>query len=149
MKSTAPLKLIAVIDSKQMMIYDAKGFKITNTKPLKLSFDLEEHYHQREKKQSFCQNKSSPRSLFGAHTSLKEIEHKEAARIVIKHLEKVAGADPAKYKELIIVAEPQMLGCIRQELKNSLKKMITKEIAKDLVQHSVCAIERAVFSSNG
>ncbi|MFV9845605.1 MAG: host attachment protein, partial [Rickettsia aeschlimannii] len=42
--------------------------------------------------------------------------------------------------------EPQMLGCVRQKLKNGLKKMITKEIAKDLVQHSVDAVERTVFS---
>ncbi|KJV80345.1 hypothetical protein RHORCCE3_1267 [Rickettsia hoogstraalii str. RCCE3] len=40
MVSTAPLKLIAVIDSKQMMLYDALGIKITTNKPLKLSLDL-------------------------------------------------------------------------------------------------------------
>jgi len=39
-----------------------------------------------------------------------------------------------------------MLGCVRHELKNGLKKMITKEIAKDLVQHNTEAVERAVFS---
>ncbi|CEO17637.1 Protein required for attachment to host cells [Rickettsia monacensis] len=137
MVSTAPLKLIAVIDSKQIMLYDAQGVKITTNKPLKLSLDLEEHHNHREKRQSPYQNKSG--SLFEPHTSLKDIEHKEAARSVIKHLEKVTTADQAKYKELIIVAEPQMLGCVRQELKNGLKKMITKEIAKDLVQHSVDA----------
>lgn len=146
MVSTAPLKLIAVIDSKQMMLYDAQGVKITTNTPLKLSLDLEEHHHHREKRQSLYQNKSTPASLFEPHTSLKDIAHKEAARSVIKHLEKVTTADQAKYKELIIVAEPQMLGCVRQELKNGLKKMITKEIAKDLVQHSVDAVERAVFS---
>ncbi len=146
MGSTAPLKLIAVIDSKQMMLYDALGIKITTNKPLKLSLDLEEHHHHREKRQSLYQNKSTPASLFEPHTSLKDIEHKEAARSVIKHLEKIMAADQAKYKELIIVAEPQMLGCVRQELKNVLKKMITKEIAKDLVQHSADAVERAVFS---
>ncbi|WP_177717113.1 host attachment protein [Candidatus Rickettsia colombianensi] len=146
MVSTAPLKLIAVIDSKQMMLYDAQGVKITTNKPLKLSLDLEEHHHHREKRQSPYQNKSTPGSLFEPHTSLKDIEHKKAARSVIKYLEKVTTADQAKYKALIIVAEPQMLGCVRQELKNGLKKMITKEIAKDLVQHSVDAVERAVFS---
>ena len=146
MVSTASLKLIAVIDSKRMMLYDAQGVKITTNKPLKLSLDLEEHRHHREKRQSLYQHKFTPGSLFEPHTSLKDIEHKEAARSVIKHLEQVTAADQGKYKELIIVAEPQMLGCIRQELKNGLKKMITKEIAKDLVQHSVDAVERAVFS---
>ena len=146
MVSTAPLKLIAVIDSKQMMLYDAQGVKITTNKPLKLSLYLEEHHHHRKKRQSFYQNKSTPGSLFEPHTSLREIEHKEAAKSVIKHLEKIARNDQAKYKELIIVAEPQILGCIRQELKNGLKKMITKEIAKGLVQHSVDAVERAVFA---
>ncbi|AFB21029.1 host attachment protein [Rickettsia canadensis] len=143
---TAPLKLIAVIDSKHMMLYDAQGVKITTNKPLKLSLYLEEHHHHRKKRQSFYQNKSTPGSLFEPHTSLREIEHKEAAKSVIKHLEKIARNDQAKYKELIIVAEPQILGCIRQELKNGLKKMITKEIAKGLVQHSVDAVERAVFA---
>ncbi|ABV73428.1 hypothetical protein A1E_02415 [Rickettsia canadensis str. McKiel] len=143
---TAPLKLIAVIDSKHMMLYDAQGVKITTNKPLKLSLYLEEHHHHRKKRQSFYQNKSTPGSLFEPHTSLREIEHKEAAKSVIKHLEKIARNNQAKYKELIIVAEPQILGCIRQELKNGLKKMITKEIAKGLVQHSVDAVERAVFA---
>ncbi|WP_341788152.1 MULTISPECIES: host attachment protein [unclassified Rickettsia] len=146
MNNTTALKLIAVIDSKQMMLYDAQGVKITNNKPLKLPLDLEEHHHHREKRQSLYQNKSTPASLFEPHTSLKDIEHKEAAKSVIKHLEKAVGQDQAKYKELIIVAEPQMLGCVRHELKNGLKKMITKEIAKDLVQHNAEAVERAVFS---
>ncbi|MGI4752690.1 MAG: host attachment protein [Janthinobacterium lividum] len=146
MNNTTALKLIAVIDSKQMMLYDAQGVKITNNKPLKLPLDSEEHHHHREKRQSLYQNKSTPASLFEPHTSLKDIEHKEAAKSVIKHLEKAVGHDQAKYKELIIVAEPQMLGCVRHELKNGLKKMITKEIAKDLVQHNAEAVERAVFS---
>lgn len=146
MNNTVALKLIAVIDSKQMMLYDAQGVKITNNKPLKLALDLEEHHHHREKRQSLYQSKSTPGSLFEPHTSLKEIEHKEAAKSAIKHLEKAVNHDQAKYKELIIVAEPQMLGSIRQEVKNGLKKMITKEIAKDLVQHNAGTIERAVFS---
>jgi|GEM_PF-2021508 len=146
MNSISALKLIAVIDSKQMMLYDAQGVKITNNKPLKLALDLEEHNHHREKRQSLYQSKSTPGSLFEPHTSLREIEHKEAAKSVIKHLEKAVTSDQAKYKELIIVAEPQMLGFVRQELKNGLKKMITKEIAKDLVQHNAEAVERAVFS---
>lgn len=49
MNNTTALKLIAVIDSKQMMLYDAQGVKITNNKPLKLPLDLEEHHHHREK----------------------------------------------------------------------------------------------------
>jgi len=91
MNNTAVLKLIAVIDSKQMMLYDAQGVKITNNKPLKLPLDLEEYHHYREKRQSLYQNKSTPASLFEPHTSLKDIEHKEAAKSVIKHLEKAVG----------------------------------------------------------
>ncbi|HJD55582.1 MAG TPA: host attachment protein [Rickettsia endosymbiont of Pyrocoelia pectoralis] len=146
MNNTAALKLIAVIDSKQMILYDASGIKITNNKPLKVALDSEEHHHHREKRQSLYQNKSTPGSLFEPHTSLKDIEHKEAARSAIKHLEQTMNHGQTKYKELIIVAEPQMLGCVRHEVKNGLKKMITKEIAKDLVQHNAEAIERAVFS---
>ncbi|BDU60707.1 hypothetical protein FLA4_11170 [Candidatus Rickettsia kotlanii] len=84
--------------------------------------------------------------MFEPHTLLKDIAHKEIAKSIIKHLEKVITADQAKYKELIIVAEPQMLGCVRPKLKNGLKKMITKEIAKDVLQHSVDAVEQVVFS---
>ncbi|AAU03932.1 host attachment protein [Rickettsia typhi] len=146
MVGTALLKLIAVIDSKHMMLYDALGIKITTNKPLKLTLDLEEHHHHREKRQSFYQNKSTPGALFEPHTSLKDIEHKEAARSVIKHLEKITTANQTKYKELIIIAEPQMLGYIRQKLTSGLKKIVTKEIAKDLVQHNVGAVERAVFA---
>lgn len=144
MKNGTQLKLVAVIDSLHMMLYDAQGIKITG-KPEEISLMPEEHHHHREKSQSHYQNKSNPGSLFEPHTSLKDIEHKEAARSVAKHLDKIMQI-PHKYKELIIVAEPQMLGYVRQELNNNLKKMITKEVAKDLVHHKAEAIERAVFS---
>lgn len=52
---------------------------------------MEEHHHHRAKRQSLYQNKSTPASLFDPHTSLKDIEHEEAAKSVIKHLEKAVG----------------------------------------------------------
>ncbi|WP_253307751.1 MULTISPECIES: host attachment protein [unclassified Rickettsia] len=144
MKNGTQLKLIAVIDSLRMMLYEAQGIKITG-KPEEILLMSEEHHHHREKSQSYYQNKSNPGSLFEPRTSLKDIEHKEAARSVAKNLDKIMQI-PHKYKELIIVAEPQMLGCVRHELNNNLKKMITKEVAKDLVNHNAEAIERVVFS---
>lgn len=145
MPNVIKLKLIAVIDSIRMILYEAKGLKIIN-KSYELSLTLEEHYHHREKKQSHYSNKSNPGSLFDPHTPTKVIEHNEAAKNAAKQLAKVIKQAQRKYKELIIIAEPQMLGRIRRELDNNLKKLITKEIAKDLTQHSQFVIEHTIFT---
>ena len=51
----------------------------------------------------------------------------------------------SNFKELFVVADAKMLGHFRQSLNHNLKKVLTKEIKKDLINHSMADIEKAVF----
>lgn len=146
MKDNLSLKLVAVIDSVRMILYDAKGVKIIS-KALELALTSEKHHHHnKEKRDSHYQNKSSPGSLFEPHTAPKDLEQHEAAKMVSEYLEKIINDIQNKYKSLIIVADPKMLGHVRQTLSNNLKKIVEKEFAKDLINHSSKSIEQIIFT---
>ncbi len=143
MRNDLGLKLIAIIDSTKLMLYEAQGLKITHG-PNELQLSLEKHLRP-EKNQARYQKKSTPASLFQPKSSPEELEHQEAATKIADHIEHTIKAQP-NYKELIIAAEPKMLGYLRQYLSNNLKKIITKEITKDLVNKNIATIEQTVFA---
>lgn len=135
--------LIAVINSSKLILYVAKGIKIIKTLQ-NIPIVLESH-HKHEKKDSLYQKKSGPGSLFEPHSSPKDLEHHEAAKQITKIIEKNIN-DNHDFNKLIMIAEPKMLGCIRQTISDNLKKIVIKEIAKNLVDQDIHAIEHAVFS---
>ncbi len=49
------------------------------------------------------------------------------------------------YKQLIIVAEPKMLGHIRTLLPQNLRHILEKECAKNLIGHEWSVIEKNIF----
>lgn len=137
------LKIIAVADSKKAILYEAQGLKIKNQIE---TFSLEGEDHRwREKAQGKFQKASGPASMFEPHTSPKELEHHDAARLLADRLGELFSKN-GDYKFLIIVAEPRMLGYIRQHLSDPLKKLLIKEVVKDLIHKDKSAIEHAVFS---
>jgi protein required for attachment to host cells len=138
------LKLIAVLNSEKLITFEAQGLKIINELET-FAYPIDKS-HRHEKSQSLYKLKSAPGSLFEPHSDAKDLEHQEAARAIIGSLEKQLEGKRAIYKELIIVAEPKMLGYIRKYSSDSLKKIITKEVIKDLVHHNKSDIELAVFS---
>lgn len=141
MENDLGLKLIAVADLNKLRLYEAQGIKILKQlELLPLSLHKEHNHEQGLFKKGF-----SPASAFEPHTSEKELEHDETAKIVTKHLEKVV-ARHNNYKELIITAESKLLGAIRKHLSNHLKQIITKELVKDLAHQDMKAIEHTVFS---
>ena len=143
MRNDLGIELIAVINSVKVILYEAKGIKIT--KPLgELSIVLEKHHHKQEKAESHYQKRSAPGSLFEPHSSPKDLEYHEAAHNVSKILEEKINNNP-DYTKLIIVAEPKMLGCLRKLISNKLKKIIYKEVVKDLVGQDMNFIEKSVF----
>jgi protein required for attachment to host cells len=106
---------------------------------------FEKHYHHKqEKSESHYQKKSASGSLFEPHSAPKDIEYYEAAKKASEILEKKIN-DNLDYKRLIIVTEPKMLGYIRQSISNNLKKIIYKEITKNLVGQDIYTIEQSVF----
>lgn len=137
------LKIIAVADGKKVILYEAQGLKISK---MLATFSLEgDGHHVKEKAQGRFQKASMPAGMYQLHTSTKELEHQDAARLLSSHLEEVCLTNE-DYKSLIIVAEPKMLGYIRQYLSDPLKKILIKEVGKDLIHQDKSAVEHAVFS---
>ena len=51
-------------------------------------------------------------------------------------------AAAAEFERLVVVADPRTLGVLRDHYPPALKKVVTAEVAKDLVKHPVAEIER-------
>lgn len=136
------LKLIAVLDINTLKLYEAKGLKVTSE--ISRHFIHADTNHKPEGHQSLKQRRSNPTSSFEPHTAPKDIEHQESSRTACHLIEKTYHSKP-DYKELIIVTDPKMLGYLRKTLNTNLKKAVTKEINKDLVNHDIEAIEKAIF----
>ena len=144
MRNDLGTELIAVINSLKMILYEAKGIKITKELG-EFSIVLEKHHHHKqEKTESHYQKRSAPGSLFEPHTPPKDLEYHEAAHKTSEILEKKINDNP-NYTKLIIVAEPKMLGYIRKTISNQLKKIIYKEVSKKLVGQDMHSIEKSVF----
>ena len=145
MNNSFGLKMIAVVNQSRLRLYEAQGIKITR-KIEELPFS--EHKEPRHEKGNFQKNftqGSSQGSAYEPHTSIKDIEHHNVAKLAVSHIDKIL-AHNSDYKELMIAAEPKTLGHIRSELTNHLKKILTKEVVKDLAHQEMREIEQAFFS---
>jgi protein required for attachment to host cells len=147
MQNKSQTSLVAVINSIKMFLYEAKNHKIT--KQLRVDMIVEEKHHHHnvhEKRDSGYEKMSSPGSMFAPHSDPRDIEHGEAAHAAVEILEKeFLGNGSGNYKELFIVAEPKILGYMRQIMSSNLKKAITKEVAKNLVNHEMGDIDKIIF----
>jgi protein required for attachment to host cells len=142
MRNKLGSKLIAVLDINQLILFEAKGLKI-NKKIASFPIHSDTN-HKTEKKEGFHGSSSCQSSFFDSHSEVKNIEYKESSKKAIFHIEEKLSAD-TKFSEIVLVSEAKMLGAMRSNLKNNLKKLVSKEVIKDLVNHSIAQIERAVF----
>jgi protein required for attachment to host cells len=145
MKNDLSIKLVAVINSVKLILYKAQGIKIIEEIANFPIVSEKHHHHNQEKTESHYQKKSTPGSLFEPHSTPKDLEYYEAAKKASEILEKKINGD-SEYNQLIIVAEPKILGYVRQSISNNLKKIIYKEIVKNLVGRNVKIIEQTIFS---
>ena len=142
MQSDRFLKLIVVADINNLKLFSARGLKILELlKDMTLESEVE---HKKEKHDSLYQKKSAPRSRFEPHTSVKGIKYQESSHKISEHVHHIISANK-DFKSLIVIADPKMLGYIRQNLSSAIKKKVIKEINKDLINHSIDEIEYAVF----
>jgi len=138
-------KLIAVFSGFDLKLYEARGIKITSTLEMPpLAF---EKHTRHEKHEGLYRKSSGPASEFEPHTSPADIDHLNAARIIVDYLEKVLGNPPDKYRELIVIGEPKILGYFRKHATPKIAHLITKSVAKNLTHHDVHAVESAAFDS--
>lgn len=98
-------------------------------------------YEQEEKplRQMMSDRPGRSFSSVGQHRSSMEYRsdpvrnrHRQFARHLVQALAKYRISD--SFDRLVLVAEPRMLGLIRQEMDNELRELVTDEIDKDLVK---------------
>ena len=144
MENNLYMKLIVVANSIKLALYKAKGIKIIKDSEEFIVISEKHHHHNKDKIESHYQKKSAPRSLFEPHSSPKDIEYLEAAKKISEIIEQKIN-DDKNCKELIIVADPKLLGFIRQSTNNNIKKLVSKEMQKNLVDQDNNIIEKNVF----
>lgn len=137
-------KLIAITDSYHLNIYEAEGIKLTSG-PNKIELDFT--HHERHNKNHGSYDKISGHNLSESqpHHTPKEIDQEKSARIICEYLKK-AFDENEDYHELIIAAEPRMLGHIRKHLSKKLKDKLSREVHKDLMDLDKDSIEKIIFS---
>jgi protein required for attachment to host cells len=136
-------KLVAVLDMNMLKLFKAEGLKITEEVG---KFQLHENEERNvERHESLRGNKSGLSAFHDPHTSKKDIDLNGSSRAALDHINQIFVNDSA-YKELYIIASSKLLGHLRQMINSKLKKLVTKEVNKDLINHSIKDIEKAIFA---
>jgi protein required for attachment to host cells len=87
------------------------------------------------------QGRTMDRSRGGARQAMEPATHPKDqaaevfAREVVALLE--SGHNSGTFDELVLIAAPHFLGLLRQGLSDQARRLVVKEIANDLVRHSV------------
>lgn len=72
---------------------------------------------------------------FDPRTEAKEHEAETFAKEIADRLE--SGRTSGQFQKLVLMAPPEFLGVLREELNDELRKLVTGALAKDLVMRSV------------
>lgn len=146
MQNGLPLKLIIVADLHSLRVYEATGVKVKGQiDGLSLSLH-KEHRHEQGVYKPGNRISLMPGSAFEPHSPEKDLERLETAKLMADHLDKMI-TENSKYNnaELFVIAEPKLLGCLKQQFSKNLQKLISKTIPKDLAHHKLQDVERSVF----
>ena len=136
-------KLVAVLDMNTLKLFKAEGLKITEGVGI---FQLHENEERNvERHESLRINRSGLSAFHDPHTSKKDIDLNGSSRAAIEHINQIFVSD-STYKELYIIASSKLLGHMRQMMNGNLKKLVNKEVNKDLIHHSTKDIEKAIFA---
>lgn len=138
-------KLIAITDSCHLKLYEAQGLKIIKG-PTNVELPFTKHERSEKSHGSYDGASGHSVSASDPQTTPKEIDRQNAAKMICDYLDKLFEGKSA-YKELIIAADPKMLGHLRKTIGKTLKKKVTIEISKDLLDESIESIEHAIFSA--
>jgi protein required for attachment to host cells len=138
-------KLIVVANSQHMKFFikeQGERMKLLEEKSLLPHPTPEKHSsgHQSSVTQSHSLN---------PHTSSKDINNDRAARTIIDYLNTTTANNNHDqrghhFKEIIITAEPQLLGHIRDHLDKRLKELIKIQLPKDFIHNSIDELQHAI-----
>jgi protein required for attachment to host cells len=124
-------KLLVVTDSYKARLFEVKGHKIKtlinsyNVEQLNLGHDRSEH------KNHLSQKGKIPGTAYDTHGDYKEMEREDFS----KKLSSILYSEKFKnggFEELVIIAEPKMLGALRRNLDPQVFDLVSREIPKDL-----------------
>jgi protein required for attachment to host cells len=140
-----PSRLIVVADHRKAQLFRAEGRKI---------HELIEQFQNEEdgttQPQDRHQGLSQFRGVVSGHfyspqTDAKEVEKESFARVLTHEIHKRMGN--GKFDELILVAEPKMLGLLRKNLKHHTNHVpIHKALNLDVTSLDMKALEAKVFA---
>jgi protein required for attachment to host cells len=132
-------KLIVLVSLTKAILYEAKGLKII-PKARYMALKIYKHIGS-EKKDGFFGKRSLQSGFFDPHTAPQDITYKEAAQQIAHKIE----TEAPKYNELIIIANPKLIGHIKQSLKQHTLKLC-RCIPKDIANyHNVDHVSKLVF----
>lgn len=139
---------IVVAESSRARIFEATS----RLEPLR---EIEDFVHMDAKLHMLNLKTDKPglafaRFGYGKHAKAPEVDPKEHeadrfAKQLVEYLEKARGRN--EFRSLIIIAEPEFLGLLRKHLHSETRKVIEKEIAKNIVREREERIRREVFES--
>ena len=131
MKNNFGFKLVAVLDINTLILFKASGLKIIETiKNINIHSDIN---HKTEKHEGFKSHLKTQPSFYDPHSSPKDVEYIESSRTAAKYIKLVITNDRS-YTKLFLVGSAKMLGHIRNSLDTQSKKLVLKEIKKNMVK---------------
>ncbi len=122
--------ILLVADSAKAKIYRIKNFKVDAlVKDIKASDTINVHKQQRIK-DNFYHKASLQSHFFDPRSNIKQINRKNFSKEISHSLLGLYKENP--FKGLFIIAEPKILGDLRQDLDPLLLNILCKEEPKDL-----------------
>jgi protein required for attachment to host cells len=137
-------KLIVVMNSSGMRMFEAVGFKVIKEIE-SVTASLSSHAHkERLKREGYYGKLSTQTHFFDPRTELKQVERHENAGELVGYIKNFL-KNNLVYQKVIVIAEPKMLGEFRRCEDKVLWSLVTKEIPKDLMQADILSIEEIAF----
>lgn len=137
-------RLIVVADQKKAQMFRAIGRKI-HEKLEQLENEEAGSQQPHSRREGFSQHMGATGHFYFPHTDMKEMEKESFARLLSHEIHKRMGN--GTFEELILVAEPKMLGLIRKSLTHTCGNVpIHKELSLDVTTLDMKALEKKVFA---
>lgn len=136
-------KLIVITDNSGMRIFESVGLKVTKEMG-NITTDILLPHKKRLKREGRFGRLSTQTHFFDPHTQLKQKERHEKVSLMANYLRNFLRENPI-YQEVIVIAEPKVLGEFRRNEANGIWSLVTKEVPKDLMRADIPAIEKLVF----
>lgn len=137
-------KLIAVVNMRQVKIYSVWGRKLKNVIKQYTADELNIHHRRQERHTGFYKEKNTQSHFFDPHSEAISLEKEDFSKVIALTLDNMCRE--GRFDELIIIAEPKMLGKLRKNFSSETAKIISREIPKDLTHANNELIELNAFN---